>query len=60
MRLGVRRSACRGRAARAAGQVLYFCLPVAVLLLAVLHIVADEEDPAGIVARLAAALAPWS
>jgi hypothetical protein len=43
-----------------AGQVLYFCLPVAVLLLAVLHIVADEEDRAGIVARLAAALAPRS
>lgn len=33
---------------------------VAVLLLAVLHFVSDEENPAEIVARLAAALAPGS
>jgi len=31
-----------------------------VLLLALLHFVADDEDPAGIVAKLAAALAPGS
>ncbi|GAA3923001.1 SAM-dependent methyltransferase [Actinomadura viridis] len=34
--------------------------PVAVLLLAVLHFVTDKEDPAGIVARLHAAMAPGS
>jgi O-methyltransferase involved in polyketide biosynthesis len=34
--------------------------PVAVLLLAVLHFVTDEEDPAGVVRRLHAAMAPGS
>jgi hypothetical protein len=34
--------------------------PVGLLLLAVLHFVPDEEDPAGIVATLAGALAPGS
>jgi O-methyltransferase involved in polyketide biosynthesis len=34
--------------------------PVAVLLLAVLHFVTDEEDPAGIVRRLHAAMTPGS
>lgn len=43
-----------------AGAVLDFTKPVAVLLLALLHFVADEEDPAGIVGRFAAALAPGS
>src|SRR5947208_11447975 len=43
-----------------AGSVLDFTKPVAVLLLALLHFVADEEDPAGIVARIAAELAPGS
>jgi hypothetical protein len=43
-----------------AGAVLDFTKPVAVLLLALLHFVSDDEDPAGIVARLAAALAPGS
>jgi S-adenosyl methyltransferase len=43
-----------------AGELLDFTQPVAVLLLAVLHFVADEENPAGIVAALAAALAPGS
>lgn len=33
-------------------------LPVAVLLLAVLHFVPDADDPAGVVAQLARALAP--
>jgi S-adenosyl methyltransferase len=42
------------------GQVLDFTRPVAVLLLAVLHFVADTDNPAGIVARFAAALAPGS
>jgi hypothetical protein len=44
---------------QAAG-VLDFTKPVAVLLLALLHFVSDDEDPAGIVARFAAALAPGS
>jgi S-adenosyl methyltransferase len=44
---------------QAAG-VLDFTRPVAVLLLALLHFVADDEDPAGIVAQFAAALAPGS
>jgi S-adenosyl methyltransferase len=39
---------------------LDFSQPVAILLLAVLHFVADEGDPAGIVAALAAGLAPGS
>jgi len=43
-----------------AGDVLDFDQPVAVWLLAVLHFVADADDPAGIVAGLAAALAPGS
>ncbi|MFD0901809.1 SAM-dependent methyltransferase [Actinomadura sediminis] len=34
--------------------------PVAVLMLAVLHFVGDEDDPPGIVARLRAAMAPGS
>jgi hypothetical protein len=43
-----------------AASVLDFTRPVAVLLLALLHFVADDEDPAGIVAALAAALVPGS
>jgi hypothetical protein len=43
-----------------AGAVLDFTKPVAVLLLALLHFVSDEENPAAIVARFAAALAPGS
>jgi hypothetical protein len=43
-----------------AGEVLDFSKPVAVLLLALLHFVSDAEDPPGIVARFAAALAPGS
>jgi len=44
----------------AAGAVLDFSRPVAVLLLAVLHLVPDDDNPAGIVGRLAATLAPGS
>ena len=44
----------------AAGAVLDFSRPVAVLLLAVLHFVPDDDNPAGIVGRLAATLAPGS
>ena len=43
-----------------AGTVLDFTKPVAVLLLALLQFVSDAEDPAGIVTRFAAALAPGS
>jgi len=41
-----------------AARILDFTRPVAVLLLAVLHFIPDAEDPAGIVATLAGALAP--
>jgi SAM-dependent methyltransferase len=44
---------------QAAG-LLDFGQPVAVWLLAILHFVADEDDPARIVAKLARALAPGS
>jgi hypothetical protein len=45
--------------AGAAG-ILDFSQPVAVLLLAVLHLIANQEDPAGIVANLASGLPPGS
>lgn len=41
-------------------EVLDFGHPVAVLMVAVLHFVSDEDDPAGIVAGYADALAPGS
>ena len=37
-----------------------FTQPVALLLIAILHFITDEEDPAGIVATLRDALAPGS
>ena len=43
-----------------AARTLDFTQPVAVLLLAVLHFLADADDPAGVTATLAAALAPGS
>lgn len=43
-----------------AARTLDLALPVAVLLLAVLHFVPDADDPAGAVAELAGALAPGS
>ena len=43
-----------------AAQTLDFTRPVAVLLLAVLHFLADTDDPAGVVAALARRLAPGS
>jgi SAM-dependent methyltransferase len=45
---------------RQAARTLDFSRPVAVLLLAVLHFLPDADDPAGIVAELAASLAPGS
>jgi SAM-dependent methyltransferase len=41
-------------------QLIDFSQPVAVLILAVLHIIPDEADPAGSVARLRDAMAPGS
>jgi hypothetical protein len=43
-----------------AARTLDFTRPAAVLLLAVLHFIADSDDPAGIVAALASNLAPGS
>jgi hypothetical protein len=43
-----------------AAQTLDFAQPAAVLLLAILHFIPDADDPAGIVATLAQALAPGS
>jgi hypothetical protein len=43
-----------------ASRTLDFTKPTAILLLAVLHFLPDAADPAGIVARLASALAPGS
>jgi len=44
----------------AAEEVLDFSQPIAVMLLGVLHCIPDEDDPAAIVERLTAALAPGS
>jgi hypothetical protein len=41
-------------------RLIDFSQPVAVLILAVLHVIPDEADPAGAVARLRAAMAPGS
>jgi hypothetical protein len=41
-------------------ELLDFDRPVAVLLVAILHFVADEDDPFGVVARLREAMAPGS
>jgi len=43
-----------------AGELLDFSQPVGLLLVAVLHNIADAEDPAGIAARYMSALAPGS
>ena len=43
-----------------AARTLDFTRPVAVLLVAVLHFLTDADDPRGILAALAAALAPGS
>ena len=43
-----------------AARILDFGKPVAVMLLGVLHCIPDEEDPAAIVDRLLAAVAPGS
>jgi hypothetical protein len=43
-----------------AGQVLDFSRPVGVMLVAVLHMLRDDEDPQGVVGRLMAAVPPGS
>uniref|UniRef100_UPI00055CFE5E SAM-dependent methyltransferase n=1 Tax=Sciscionella sediminilitoris TaxID=1445613 RepID=UPI00055CFE5E len=43
-----------------AGQLLDFTEPMAVMLVAILHFVSDEDDPEGITARYAKATAPGS
>jgi hypothetical protein len=43
-----------------AAQTLDFTEPVAVILAAILHFISDADDPAGLVAALAGALAPGS
>jgi SAM-dependent methyltransferase len=43
-----------------AGQLLDFSQPVALMFVAVLHCIPDEEDPAAIAAKYLAALAPGS
>jgi SAM-dependent methyltransferase len=43
-----------------AGQLLDFTRPVALMFVAVLHCIVDEDDPAAIAARYLAALAPGS
>lgn len=43
-----------------AAQTLDFTRPAAVLLLTILHFISEADDPPGIVARLAAGLAPGS
>jgi hypothetical protein len=45
---------------QAAGGILDFSQPVAVMLVGILHCVPDADDPAGLVARLLAAVVPGS
>lgn len=43
-----------------AGQLIDFSQPVAVLMTGLLHLISDEQDPAGLVARYLSALVPGS
>jgi hypothetical protein len=45
---------------RSAADVLDFSQPVAVMLVAILHFVSEDEDPAGIISRLMAEMPPGS
>jgi S-adenosyl methyltransferase len=49
-----------GRVLAAARKTLDLSLPLAVMLIAILHHIPDGDDPYGIVARLAGAMAPGS
>jgi hypothetical protein len=59
----VRADVCRPDdilAAPEVGRLIDFSQPVAVLIVAVLHVIPDEADPGGAVARLREAMAPGS
>ena len=45
---------------RAAARTLDFSQPVAIMLIAVMHLIVDADDPYGVVGKLTAALAPGS
>jgi hypothetical protein len=45
---------------RAAARTLDFTRPVAIMLIAVMHLIVDDDDPYGIVGQLTAALVPGS
>ena len=49
-----------GKILREAARALDFTRPVAVMLIAVMHLIVDADDPYGIVGQLKAALAPGS
>ena len=49
-----------GNVLRAASGLLDFGQPIAVMLIGILHLIPDADDPAGIVARLVGALSPGS
>ena len=49
-----------GKILRAAAKTLDFSRPVAILLIAVMHLITDEDDPYGILHQLKGALAPGS
>jgi hypothetical protein len=49
-----------GTVLQAASGLLDFTQPVAVMLIGILHLIPDNDDPAGIVARLTGALPPGS
>ena len=49
-----------GKILDAAAQTLDFSRPAAVVLMAILHLIGDEDDPYGIVAKLMAAVPPGS
>jgi hypothetical protein len=49
-----------GKILRAAAKTLDFSQPVAILLIAVMHLIVDDDDPYGILAQLKAAMAPGS
>ena len=49
-----------GTIVRAAARTLDFTKPVAIMLIAVMHLITDDDDPYGIVGQLTAAMAPGS
>ena len=49
-----------GRILEGASQILDFSRPVAIMLIAILHLIDDEADPHGVVTKLIAAVPPGS